>query len=332
MRTAAIRHFFVRLLVLALSIGAGCRGPEGTGGRLSVGLGAFSVSSIPDPNLGKLAACELTLTAAPDAGPGDGAALEVRAGHAADLRAAYFRVTYDPARYTWLSATAGPGLRDVAPRGQLLELYVQSAPGAVDCGQVLPGWDKRRGLSGSARLATLYFARRSTPDSLKAACQPPDLDRSKATLTFNGSNILQWRFYSQGDCDQNGVVGVTDLMPLGRFYGQAITYPGEVDTAKAAADCNADGVILVADVAPIGINFGKNLLNGWNVYASPNTSDYPVHWDDNNGPGANWLGNVPRTAYDASTTPANDRLLYMCSIPAPCRATSTGCARLTAIM
>ena len=88
-----------------------------------------------------------------------------------------------------------------------------------------------------------------------------------------------------------------------------MTYPAEADTAKSCVDGNENGLLNVADVAPIGMHFGKNLLDGWNVYRSANPADYPPDWTSGNGSAAP-LGNVGRGAYDASTNPATDRVLY----------------------
>lgn len=302
-------------LALLVYIATGCQGPDAAG-NFSLGLGGFSVSSIPDPVLGHAAASAFTLTVAAQDGAAQTVAVTVCARDAVDARAAYLRVSFDLARFTLQRTATGPGLRRLCPQGDLLALYKLTAPGVVECGQVLPNWDRRHGCSGDAELATLYFRRQPSPAELKSACQPPDLDQSKATLTFDGIDTLQWRFYSQGDYNQNGIVDVGDLTPLGVHYSQTVTYPAQVDTALAVTDGNPDGVISLSDLAPIGINYGKNIGGGWNIYSSNSTADYPIHWNDSNG-SAVGQGNLAVNAYHAITDPAVDRVLYMFAIPAP---------------
>ncbi len=309
----------VRLMVL-LVVGplllAGCGGggaPEFSRERATAG---FSVTPIADAALGGSAARDLALELAPGADSCGTLAVEVRSAGGRDVRAAYFTLRYDATRYTWLRGTSGPALSNCAAAGQLLELYALRQPGVVECGLLVPDCARRTGSSSPGVLATLYFAPRPTPPCGKIACQPPDNAASKPTLDFNGSNTLQWRFYNQGDYNQNGTVGITDLTPLGIRFGQTVTYPGEVDTAQAVVDGNSNGIINIADVMPIGANFGKNAGRGWNIYACSTAADYPVNWNDLNG-SAVFLDRVAVTAYDPSTAPATDRLLYMYTIATP---------------
>jgi PKD repeat protein len=243
-------------------------------------------------------------------------AIQVFVAQARALKAAYFRVDYDSARFSPARIEAGPALQDLAETGQLLELYYTKQPGSVHCGQCLANWDVRDGFSGDGLVATLFFRQQPYTES-RATSAPPDTARSQTQLSWDEpSSTLSWRFYSQGDYNQNGLVGITDLTPLGMLFGQTLTYPGGLDTAKAVVDGNGDAQLNVGDLAPIGINYDKSLQGGWNIWGCVDTSQYPSDPTDDNGT-ATFVANVGLEAFDPSTARATDRLLYTYKITAP---------------
>ncbi len=99
----------------------------------------------------------------------------------------------------------------------------------------------KRVLAAQARQAnartTAYFAPSRVNDGLDA--------------------VLSWLYFHPGDYNQDGVVNLGDLAPLGMHYGQA---QGGANWAQhEVADGNADGLTSLADVAPIGIHWHKQL-------------------------------------------------------------------------
>jgi PKD repeat protein len=99
---------------------------------------------------------------------------------------------------------------------------------------------------------------------------------------------LSWLYQCSGDYDQNGIVGVTDLTPLGVHFGEVSPAgagePFPEDSLGSVIDGNSDGLIGISDVTPIGQNFGARVA-GYHVYLSDDPEDYPLNPADGNGPG-----------------------------------------------
>lgn len=226
----------------------------------------------------------------------DGVVLDVSATAATGLRAAYFELYYDPAQFTPVAAAptgllsgsmapelAGPA---AAPEG-LLALAVLDRPGVVHYGEVLAHWDQRSGFSGSGVVARLHFARRAFSGG-RTVSTPPLAFASQAPLVYDsGAGAYQWPYTSQGDCDQNGEVNISDLTPLGLHFGAA--GPFAQDSALSLVDADGNGEINIADLTPIGANFGS-AVEGYRLFISSSASDYPAAPDGPNGAGAAQVG------------------------------------------
>ena len=246
--------------------------------------------------------------------PGGELAAEVSVHGARSLKAAYFSVGYDASRFTPRRCEPGPAL---GRADELLTLVDTAIAGQVDCGQCLANWDQRAGFSGTGLVAKLYFARRPFLAPVRSASDPPDSVLSRTTLSWDEpSATLSWRFYNQGDYDQNGEVNIADLTPLGLYFGQACSYPADEDCARACADGDHNGELNVADITPIGSNFGKDMLNGWNIYSSADAAQYPSSASDDNGT-AVFLGFKLLGEHDPGTAPASDRLRYVYTVAGP---------------
>ena len=113
----------------------------------------------------------------------------------------------------------------------------------------------------------------------KIVAAPPTDDSSAAPLQYAMGN-LNWRYYCTGDYNQNGLVEVADLTPLGQNYN--VAGPFEPTSALSVVDGNSDGLIAVTDITPIGQNYG-NQVSAYNVYGSDLEDDYPDNAADDNG-------------------------------------------------
>lgn len=98
-----------------------------------------------------------------------------------------------------------------------------------------------------------------------------------------GSSSLQFYPRLVGDYDGNGEVGISDITPLGIYFGQSVEYDdaelhggiaywpsGDPDAAgrdnwlKARVDGDGNGIINVADITPIAVHFQEH-ADGWLV-------------------------------------------------------------------
>lgn len=81
-------------------------------------------------------------------------------------------------------------------------------------------------------------------------------------LTLSGE-VLLWTYRNTGDYNLDGLVGVSDLTPIGQHYEAR---EGDANWAQAKhADGNGDGMVTVSDITQIGQNFG-NLVVGYEVW------------------------------------------------------------------
>lgn len=150
----------------------------------------------------------------------------------------------------------------------------------------------------------------------KATRSAPATSASQARLAFNaGTGVLSWGYACQGDYNQNGEVGVSDLTPLGIHFG-AVSGGGPFtpDSIEAVIDGSGDGAVGIADVTPIGLNFGNRALS-YNIYQSTDPADLPASNTAPNGPGAVLLGHVALAS--ATGTPATGRLQFSFTVTAP---------------
>ena len=270
----------------------------------------FAITPIASPLLDGQSSGVLRLERLQPAGSNGDVAIRVLADGACSLKAAYFTLDYDAARFTPVAVETGPALRGLAAAGPLLELYVLDQPGRVYCGQCLAHWDKLAGFSGDGLVATVRFARRAFSATAKTASTPPDSALSQTQLWWDETSaILTWRFYNQGDYDQNGEVNIADLTPLGLYFGQPLSYPADENTARACADGDHNGELNIADLTPIGSEYGNNLLSGWSVYQCADVGQYPSSPTDDNGTG-DFQDSVALADISPTTDRATDRLAY----------------------
>lgn len=81
-------------------------------------------------------------------------------------------------------------------------------------------------------------------------------DLTMEILPSGGSVKLCWHYRNEGDYDQDGVVSVSDIVPLARLQG---VYVSDPDTAAGICDGNRDGRVTVADIVAIARFYGAEV-------------------------------------------------------------------------
>jgi hypothetical protein len=80
---------------------------------------------------------------------------------------------------------------------------------------------------------------------------------------------VRWRYYNPGDYDQNGEVGISDLVPLATHFAAGSNQQGfPVTSIESVVDGDGNGEINLADLTVIGRNLGYSALGGFKVFAS----------------------------------------------------------------
>lgn len=88
-------------------------------------------------------------------------------------------------------------------------------------------------------------------------------------LSTSDGTRLSWTYRNKGDYDLNGMVNVSDLTPIGMYYGLAESDPRWL-LAKAA-DGDDNGMITVSDITPIGQFFGGSII-GYQIWGTDDPS------------------------------------------------------------
>lgn len=141
----------------------------------------------------------------------------------------------------------------------------------------------------------------------KATCTPPlgvsnmvsDLASSE---NEDGRYTFTWSYMNQGDYDQNGTVGVSDITPIALHYGETAateTLPGT--SIQGVIDTSKSGVVDIADVTAIAANFTNN-CSGYQIQMGTSASSafIPVRivpLEEGSGPG--------RLSFSVTMNPAN---------------------------
>jgi hypothetical protein len=161
-----------------------------------------------------------------------------------------------------------PAVENTVLAAQLAELDALPLPAGADPEQ----WTALK----------LAFADVLRANGGRTASAPPDGLRAAAHLSFDaGTTTLSWGYTSPGDYNQDGLVTVNDLTPLGaHFLKSNGGNPWPLDTIESVVDGNSDGVINISDLTPLGANLGAK-VTGYNVYASQDpATDYPAAIDE----------------------------------------------------
>ena len=226
--------------------------------------------------------------------------VSVNVEQASGLKALYFSLDYDAERFTPLSAAPADAAGSV---DDMLNLSVFSDRGTAWYGQVLGNYPAKAGMSGDGTLAQLRFSRSPAPAGRIVSTPPTSLGSTTNLVWDNATDTLDWYYYNQGDCDQNGEVNISDLTPIGaKLQQRSPLLPGQFPepSALGMVDCDDNGEINISDITPIGVNFHRSALGGYNLYTSESPADYPE--------GGTLVSN---TAFaDSSGEPTLDRKAY----------------------
>ena len=142
------------------------------------------------------------------------------------------------------------------------------------------------------------------------ALEPPHGDAAASTLVYSGEGaLLNWGYLSPGDYDQNGMVGLSDLVPLAVHFGESTGTgdPFPENSIGAVIDGDGNGELNLADIIAIALNFGMH-VEGYRVYAADNTVACPTSADSPNGTGTVYIGGV--AFGDAQEPPGGGRKVF----------------------
>ncbi|MBN2080736.1 PKD domain-containing protein [bacterium] len=226
--------------------------------------------------------------------------VEITSAGDQQLNAVLFDLRYDEEQYTPLAAQATDAL---APLSESLCLQLMDAPGVVSCGQVALD-DAARLVNAGEVLATVLFSCEPVETATRCATNVPVHNGALSPLVWDeDAGHFRWYYVNPGDYNQDGLVGVSDLVPLGRNLGEA--GPFEFTTALSAVDGNQDDAITIADLTVIGVRY-LNLVEGYNLYASDAVGDIPTGFAEPSTIAA--AATFPFS--EAQGDPLNDRLWF----------------------
>jgi hypothetical protein len=171
-------------------------------------------------------------------------------------------------------------------------------------GQLAGLLDDRYTLTGGMLLCTVEWdadaaAGGQVFDVRKAASAvyEPDQVADLAVRVVDGQYELGWPARLKADYNQDGLVGISDLTPLGILFGLRQLDSAWLLEAHARVDGNGDGMISIHDLTPLGQNYGNELYEFRIERAVGDAS----------GPGTAWesIAEVPRntmTQYGSAVT------------------------------
>ena len=224
----------------------------------------------------------------------EGPIVAVQASRVQSMKAIYLELTYDDQLWQPLGTDSG-GL--LAKTGQALALSVDRVPGQLQHGEVLANWPGHMGFSGDGVLATFRFsstADRDVAPPVRTSSAAPDSDQAQQYLSYSVNDArLSWYYANPGDYDQNGVVSISDLTPLGMHFNEAGPFPAT--STLSVIDGDGNDLISISDITPIGANFGRQ-VDSYAVYGSADAADYPSGNTAANGPGTRRLATLPFSA------------------------------------
>ncbi|MCB1188292.1 hypothetical protein KDL29_14100 [bacterium] len=279
------------LALMTLSLAASCGG--GTAGS-NAGGSDFSASLDRDNSI---AAGSVSLELVPAAGPAGQYSFDIVASGMQDTKALYGVVSYDRSQYSFESAQLAGSAEDTLFLAKPLE-------DGLNFGMVLANFDVRPGLDGRQAIARVSFSEGSEQLARSIAKAPTGaanaFEIAGSVNENTGQPEISWPEINSGDGDNNGLVTLSDLTPLGISLNTTGVTPG---SQADKADYDRNGSVTISDLTPLGINLGTGLagyailsgasegsltelvrVNRADEFPSPKTTDGLLSW--------NWVGDV----------------------------------------
>ncbi len=225
--------------------------------------------------------------------------VDVSVRGAEKLKALFFHLEYDPSRF---GAGRLDNKRLLGPEKDCLALYLTDpASGTIEFGEMLmlPQEAKpdgtEKGFTGNGLVCTLHLKTGAAAVQRKPSVAPGS-DGAKASLSYDAdTQTLSWQHFSPGDYNQDGLVAVSDLTPIGIHFNQDVPAGSDPDGRDSSSiedvvDGSNDGKVNVADLTAIGLNY-QNRTSSYNIYKG-DPADLPASNRGDNGSGAELVESV----------------------------------------
>lgn len=283
---STIRHTTCLAAAFALALLAGC----GAGSALDAALPRASAAYNPQAPLQQLTPTLEALSAASWRDIGNGrqitaldefnntdfetlARLELKAERESlsfrlrhSLPHVYVYLRFDPSRERIAEVVT-------ASQPASIGLHLPAGPGMAAIGVCAVG---NAGLSTRYPVAEVRFSA-GWDQATRLVSAANDDSRSKVTTLVSIDNAdssatLNWQERHTGDYDVNSEVNISDLTPVGIYFGDTYvdeSTPGYAEMEVVDGDGNKE--INISDLTPIGANFLTS-ITGYNVYRTPLSS------------------------------------------------------------
>jgi hypothetical protein len=172
--------------------------------------------------------------------------------------------------------------------GQLAQLDTLQAPKGVDAAQ----WAELKARLGEAIEGQL--AQAGSKQTLSAPTSPASSTRLLYDVDLEE---FQWRYYNQGDYNQDGEVNISDLTPLASHLNEAVPDTPDRDASiQSVVDGDGNGLITISDITPLGAALG-NRVTAFNFYRAATSDQMP---DDDAPSEIIPFYGVPQSAYEGN--------------------------------
>lgn len=195
----------------------------------------------------------------------DAVAVTVTVRDAQELSGAFVHVSYDTGRYTPARVELGGML---GGEGEVVSLALTDVNGMVPIGIAQISSSGVAPATGNGELATVYFAREPFAVSRTvSSCPKGDyncVDDLRIIAQDSYTVTLRWTEKNVGDYNNDSLVGVADLTPIGQNFNVQVSKSSD-PLKLGLVDGNQDDFITVSDITQIGQNFGSQ-ISGYRLY------------------------------------------------------------------
>lgn len=166
-----------------------------------------------------------------------------------DTRAVFATVLYNQEVCHFVGVFGGDS-------GKSLFIAVETEPGVIDLGWIIPQPDKKSGLSGKVPLITLKFVPGASEAVKKISAAPIGNQHAVDNLEceWNDTGLVVTFFErNPGDYDRSGEVGIPDITPIALNYQAVVS--DYIDNPLAVIDGDKNGEIGIPDLTVIAQNY-----------------------------------------------------------------------------